>query len=547
MDVKILLALFERQSQSFSDLTKASGKSTYSCYALINRLKELGMVTYRMGKISVINSSATNALRNLVFSNFDTGVFSGNGLKALVLLLEPKTVNELCLGLGISFAHANRLVNKLGQFLDKKGNKYLVSSKNRKLTDFLDDVKTSSTHGVFWENTKTKLLKLPKELSFEGSLTGFSRFPGLGVQIETESNFVVQPAQELSKETVLVHALKFSENANDVSLCIIFYLKNKAKIDALSVEREAVKLGEIGKWQDIVSWLENLDVKNPELFLPKTELKEKARLYKVFIPKRFKLEASQEILKEASRKLETTVKVFLIGGSALMEYGLKNSTKDMDLVVEDERSAHALVKAFKQMGFAPVKGKDIQYTKLGSSMMLERHGSPRIDLFVKNVCNCLDFSKNMVKRSKKLFDGNLEVFNASVEDIFLFKSVSSRDSDIIDSLNILSKKPLNWKTIGKEIVGQEKNLAQLQELSVIDHFEIMEERLGIKIPVKDRVLRQALEKAVLFLCKTPKSVKELKAKLDFPEYSIRNSVARMVKQKKLSKIPGKPKKFVKRA
>ena len=227
-----------------------------------------------------------------------------------------------------------------------------------------------------------------------------------------------------------------------------------------------------------------------------------------------------------------------------MEHGIKTATKDIDLVVASELGAGELTKAITKTGFVIVKPKELQYIKLGSALMLEKKGKPKIDLFVKKICNCLDFSERMQKRSPRISGGKLRLFKASLEDVFLLKSVSSRDSDLVDCKAILSKKALNWNTIMKEIREQKENLDRLQELTIIDHLEALEEMLKIEIPIKNMVINQALEKAILYVCEEKAlSVKELREKMDFPEYKIRNTLSRLLKENKIKRIEGKPVKF----
>jgi hypothetical protein len=150
----------------------------------------------------------------------------------------------------------------------------------------------------------------------------------------------------------------------------------------------------------------------------------------------------------------------------------------------------------------------------------------------------------MQERSKKIADGRIKVYLTSFEDIFLLKSISSRDSDLIDCVNILQKTALDWKVILGEITMQEKNLKGIQELAILDHLETLEKRMDIKIPIIRKLSGICLEKAIIHLAKKPISIQEIRQKIDFPETSIRNQIKKLEKEKKIKKTGKKPFKVV---
>lgn len=547
MDPVVLREIFSARDLRVSKLLKHSRLSSYACYRTLKELQRLGVVHYEKGRIIVLNSSSSIALKRLFFSGFDVRILNGNYLRALVFLLEPRELGEISSFLGVSSVQAYRVLNRLSQFLSKEGSEYTVSAKFTELMAFLKAAKDVLEGEAVWSNGAIRLLRIPKGMAFNGTLTAFSVFENFGIELNTDANYVVQPEQKPAPEEVLVHALRFSKDARDVMFCTLFYLKNRKGLDIVKTEREARRLGVLELWTDIVSWLNGMPIKNKGLFPSLEEFKEKAALYRVRVPEKFERKKSIEIFREIERHLSRPLNLFLIGGNALMEYGIKTATKDIDLVVVSEQSARELTKAIKKTGFAVVKPKELQYIKLGSALMLEKKGTPRIDLFVKKVCDCLDFSVRMQKRSSQIGGRKLRLFKASLEDIFLLKSVSSRDSDLADCTAILSKKALDWNTIMKEIREQKENLDKMQELTIIDHLEALEEMLKIEIPIKNRVINQALEKAALYLCeKKACSVKEIKAKIDFPEYKIRNMLKKLEREGKIGKIEGKPIKFTAR-
>ncbi|PIN85262.1 MAG: hypothetical protein COV47_03045 [Candidatus Diapherotrites archaeon CG11_big_fil_rev_8_21_14_0_20_37_9] len=146
----------------------------------------------------------------------------------------------------------------------------------------------------------------------------------------------------------------------------------------------------------------------------------------------------------------------------------------------------------------------------------------------------------MQKRSKIIRSGKIEIYLASLEDIFLLKSVSSRESDVVDCENILSKTTLNWKTIYSEIKSQENNLFGVRENVILDHLEALEKRLETKIPIVKKLLNVVLEKSIVHAAKNPVTIKQIMEKIDFPETTIRNKIHKLLKNKKLIKTNKNP-------
>lgn len=65
-------------------------------------------------------------------------------------------------------------------------------------------------------------------------------------------------------------------------------------------------------------------------------------------------EEVEEILGSLGDLLDLPVQVLVIGGAAMAEYGLKDSTKDIDLVCRDQAGKDRLLEAAKSLGFRVV-------------------------------------------------------------------------------------------------------------------------------------------------------------------------------------------------
>jgi hypothetical protein len=62
-------------------------------------------------------------------------------------------------------------------------------------------------------------------------------------------------------------------------------------------------------------------------------------------------EEVEEILRSLGEHLDRPLEVLVIGGAAMLERGLKESTKDIDLVCRDETGKTRLLEAAHELGF----------------------------------------------------------------------------------------------------------------------------------------------------------------------------------------------------
>lgn len=534
MNQIVTKVLMIKDEWSIVELMKTSKQSSRAVYSTLRALASLGILSLTRGKIHLLYSPSRFAFQELVVGGFDANIFDRWGIHALVFLLRPHNTQELSLELGLSYSQTKQVLNRLSGFLVKTNSTYQVSEKSH-LRTFLNQAKLVLDKGSFWKGNGVSLFKIPLESTIKGTLTGFSRFKDFSVAIDSPVQYVIQPEQQLKAEQILVHAIKFSESKNDMALCTIFYLKNKPMMSVELIESEARRVDAQNLWNDMATWLEDLPPQHPELFLPKQEFLEKAAIYHVKIPPRYGLQTARELFDQLDQNMDNPVTIYLIGGSALLEHGLKTTTKDIDIVVKTKHEAKELAKTLKKIGYANPTTIEKQYAQLSTTFMMEKNNSPRLDVFVKKICNCLEFSPGMQKRSLLFRSGKLTLYYACPEDVLLLKSVSSRDADVSDSQRILKEKKIDWKIVQNELQKQKENLKQLNELTILEHWETLEKNLGITIPAKRKLEVQAIEKGILFICKKPLAVHDIRQKINFPEYTIRNALNRLLKTKKITK------------
>jgi hypothetical protein len=178
----------------------------------------------------------------------------------------------------------------------------------------------------------------------------------------------------------------------------------------------------------------------------------------------------ESVFENVSVYLRRKVRFFLIGGCAMTFRNLKPSTKDVDLLFEEELSEEALFKSLTEIGFEELFPGSHELDLKAKDILINRRGL-QFDLFTRTVMGGLMLSERMKKRAEKYKDyGPLSVFLASKEDIYLFKAITNRPFPRdYEDLITLQQTGLNWKNIIAEYKAQvmgrdiEKNL--LKKLS----------------------------------------------------------------------------------
>jgi len=190
----------------------------------------------------------------------------------------------------------------------------------------------------------------------------------------------------------------------------------------------------------------------------------------------------EEFFKELNNNLKNKIEIYVIGGATLLYRGMKTATKDIDVIVYTKKEFLEFENTLKSISFKDkIPGKE--YTHMNLSQIFQRDDF-RIDLFEKEVCGKFALTKEMKERSEKILDlDNLKVFLCSNEDIFLFKSMTEREGDIVDCINIATMQNINWKVILEELQNQIKQSKQDVWITWVgERFDILEER-SLDIPI----------------------------------------------------------------
>jgi len=203
---------------------------------------------------------------------------------------------------------------------------------------------------------------------------------------------------------------------------------------------------------------------------------------------RFDSEYIEAELERIGAQIETPLTVYLIGGGAMAFRDLKNTTKDIDLIVTSGADLQQLQTVLLANGYEIVKEPGEEYDELGAQRILENDGGCRIDVFNQQVIDKLVLSEGMRRRSERYLDaGELSVELVSAEDIFLFKAVAGRTDDIGDMYGLIQL-ALDFDVIEDELVQQINLLGQELFVSYINEalFDL-EEQHNITTPLAETV------------------------------------------------------------
>lgn len=241
-------------------------------------------------------------------------------------------------------------------------------------------------------------------------------------------------------------------------------------------------------------------------------------------------------LVEIDKSLKQKIEIFMLGGGAMSFHGIKDATKDVDIIVRTPEEFKALVDALKGMGYKEILIKTEAYKRMGASGILENPEGFRWDVFVNIVCGGLILSSAMIERSNEFFSlEKMRVNILSPEDIFVFKAVTSRERDR-DDMFVIFEKGMDFDAVKTEITAQS---ASSKDRAWIAFFflglEELKEKYHAAIPYYDDFYELAcedvLERIILDSLKRPKTKEELLVSIKYPKEEVAGQLAKMIEKK----------------
>jgi hypothetical protein len=181
------------------------------------------------------------------------------------------------------------------------------------------------------------------------------------------------------------------------------------------------------------------------------------------------LKEHMDMFKLVGERLKKPVECMAIGGSAMLFYGLKSATKDVDIVFFSESDRALFAEVLEESGFSRKIIGDGKSRK-GIPIVMEGRDT-RFDLFLGEVFQ-FTISQDMRERVEQKHEfGKLILEIVSHEDIIILKSVTDREGDRTDAKNIIGKVSVNWDAIIKEAQWQTENGNKAFTVYLFDFLE----------------------------------------------------------------------------
>jgi hypothetical protein len=197
-------------------------------------------------------------------------------------------------------------------------------------------------------------------------------------------------------------------------------------------------------------------------------------------------------------KTEHPLTLFLIGGGAMAFYGLKDATKDIDIILTNTDDLGSLKAALEAIGYKEPELALISraYKNMQTSAILENQEGFRWDLFVNKVCKALTLSVAMKQRARPLYKGDrLTLYIASKEDVFLFKGITEREADLED-MRILAESGLDWDVVNQESQSQSEASGVSCEDALYQNLLDLKAKYRIESPI-EKSLRKVAERKII--------------------------------------------------
>ncbi len=196
-----------------------------------------------------------------------------------------------------------------------------------------------------------------------------------------------------------------------------------------------------------------------------------------------------ELFEQLGQVIDRKVQVLLIGGAVLLELGLKDSTKDIDVVCRNDEDKEALLLAARSLGFELV-GPQKRHARLGVNRLAVK-GMRNLDVFAGRISYDFELSETMWQRatvSRKF--GDLVVRDASREDIIVMKLIANREGDADDCAALMGA-GLDFDAVYEEVERQYRKAGELEQKIWITYIEEgigrQEEEFSMIVPIGDRV------------------------------------------------------------
>lgn len=483
------------------------------------------------------------------------------------ILTEPHTINQIISHTGLSPSTVHRAVSDLrsiGVIRREPGGARLLSTDRIWLHMDIDILTLSNilrirrekephTEIIFTDSRKT-LRRTRHGHRTQGQTTGFTLFTEYGVRYDSPYDYYIEQDRPLDLHDVLIHAVVSAYRVGDrqgLIMAIVFYLKHKNEFDHLVLKRASAEFGASSIWLDIEAYLRGHRLDNPDMFLPRNEFVSKAKMYDI-PEKRYSLpRASDRLFKDLGCRLDEKITAYVIGGENMRIKGLKGTTQDIDIVLEDMRDFGLLQDALYSLGYSKIVEMSMsrEDQRLYPDEILVDDRGSRVDLFTRRIMRHAILSESMKRGADYTEYGNLRVGLPRNEYVFLLKAIASRDGDVDDMAALVindSDQParfrhmeFDWNLVWDELIHQEEmnHVYDFTEY-VVHHIELAAGR-GAKVPILDKFRMHVTDRMIQTVLRGGMQAQNLVVSIlkgtDLSEKTIRNRIDALERRKIIKK------------
>ena len=194
------------------------------------------------------------------------------------------------------------------------------------------------------------------------------------------------------------------------------------------------------------------------------------------------IDQQQKLLLNVARRLAKRITVYAVGGTAMLFFGLKDATLDIDLVFESEGDRAIFKEAIKSLGYLEMDAIKVYGIKRNTPQMFKLDDE-RFDLFVVEVIDFV-FSDTMRERAEQIhqFGDNLILKIANPHDILLMKCATDRLKDKDDARKIIDSTKINWDILVDEAKKQVELGKERAAFDLGYFLEDLKTKMNVNVP-----------------------------------------------------------------
>jgi len=227
-------------NERIEDIAQTLHRSNSQIYRAQQRLSEYGFLHLNNGNLEPEKSTYSSLILILLsrYSNL-IELFSDSGLKILMSILKPKSVNEIMRDTNLkksTIYKKIRIGRNISAITVDNKHKFTINEKiwpnlrdyleeNKKLEEITDN--RIPVNSVIYHKNEDEIL-FSNKFELNATLTAFSKYEKYGIKLLLPTHFYYLPNRELSKGEILLHSIYIVNREKDyryLTYIALFYLK----------------------------------------------------------------------------------------------------------------------------------------------------------------------------------------------------------------------------------------------------------------------------------------------------------------------------------